>query len=72
MRERLVIATFLAVGCAGCSYLIGVSEDPVVVESGADGAPAGRDATGVDAAVDAADAADDAASDAPEDAEPDV
>lgn len=72
-RARLVLAACLAVACAGCSWLIGVSEDPVVVEYGPDGAPAERDATRADAAVDAEDEpADDAEADAPEDAEEDI
>lgn len=55
---RLLLAGLLLVGVAGCSWLVGVSDDPVVSLS--------------PLPADAADAGEDAAEDAPKDAPKDV
>lgn len=43
-RVLLVVLALLAVGTTGCSWLVGVSEDPVVVDG-----PTGADAGDADA-----------------------
>ena len=53
------LAGLLLIGVAGCSWLVGVSEDPVV----------GLESLGPDAADAGEDAAEDAPGDAPEDVE---
>lgn len=71
IRERLVLTTCLALACAGCSWLIGVSEDPIVPPDVVDAAMGPRDGTTPDVA-DAADASVDAQDEPPEDAEADA
>jgi hypothetical protein len=43
-RELLVVLALLAAGTTGCSWLVGVSDDPVVVDG-----PTGADAGDADA-----------------------